>query len=99
LTYSHAARSHIATRKQHHNTASNLQFNVAKTSETTLQGMGKTATILGSTMLFFGGVALTYSACECLCESYRGEADWKNGALAGLAAGALHSVLLLAACA
>ena len=38
-------------------------------------------------MLLFGGVAVTYAACEAAMESFRGEADWKNGAIGGLAAG------------
>ena len=42
---------------------------------------------MGSSMLLFGGVAVTYAACEAAMESFRGEADWKNGAIAGLAAG------------
>jgi hypothetical protein len=42
---------------------------------------------MGATMMLFGGVAVTYAACEAAMESIRGEADWKNGAIAGLAAG------------
>jgi hypothetical protein len=42
---------------------------------------------MGSTMILFGGVAVTYAACEAAMESFRGEADWKNGAVAGLATG------------
>lgn len=45
---------------------------------------------MGSTMLVFGSVAFTYAACEAALESFRGEADWKNGAVAGFAAGMLH---------
>lgn len=44
---------------------------------------------MGSTMLVFGSVAFTYAACEAALESFRGEADWKNGAVAGFAAGML----------
>ena len=64
-----------------------LQFNLEAKRETTMQGMSRTATILGSTMLFYGGVAITYASVEAACEAVRGEADWKNGALGGLAAG------------
>lgn len=56
-------------------------------NETSLGALGKSATTMGSTMLMFGSVAFTYAACEAALESFRGEADWKNGAMAGFAAG------------
>ena len=71
-----------------------MQFHVEKTAETTMQGMVKTATTLGGSMLMFGSIALVYAAAESAAEAFRGEADWKNGALAGLASG----VLLLQCC-
>lgn len=71
-----------------------LQANIVK-HETSLGALGKTATTMGSTMLLFGSVAFTYAACEAALESFRGEADWKNGALAGFAAGALTTRCLL----
>jgi hypothetical protein len=72
-----------------------VQFNVKRTAETTLQGMGRTATTLGATMLLFGGVACVYASIESISEAYRGQADWKNGAIAGLAAGAGPSRFVL----
>lgn len=76
------------------------QFNIGPSSDTALQGMAKTATTLGATMLIFGGVAAIFSSVEALSESVRGEADWKNGALGGLAAGTTPcSISLCAGCA
>jgi len=63
-----------------------VQFSIVK-NETSLGALGKSATTMGSTMLMFGSVAFTYAACEAALESFRGEADWKNGAMAGFAAG------------
>lgn len=69
-----------------HSLYSGLQFHYVK-NESSLGALSKSATMMGSTMLLFGGVAVTYAACEAAMESFRGEADWKNGAVAGLAAG------------
>eukprot|EP00892_Ulva_mutabilis_P003015 jgi/Ulvmu1/12714/UM095_0018.1 len=69
----------------------NWDFNIVK-NETSLGALGKSATTMGSTMLVFGSVAFTYAACEAALESFRGEADWKNGALAGFAAGSVIGI-------
>ena len=64
-----------------------MQFHAPK-GETATGGLTKALTTMGGTAVFFGGIALVYSATEVLMESVRGVADWRNGALAGLAAGA-----------
>eukprot|EP01025_Chloroclados_australasicus_P061134 TRINITY_DN7976_c0_g1_i1.p3 TRINITY_DN7976_c0_g1~~TRINITY_DN7976_c0_g1_i1.p3 ORF type:complete len:154 (-),score=21.42 TRINITY_DN7976_c0_g1_i1:300-761(-) len=46
-------------------------------------------TRFGGSVLLFAGVAGAYAGSEALLESLRGKADWRNGAMAGLASGAV----------
>lgn len=64
-----------------------LQFNLVR-HETSLGALNKSATTMAATMMVFGGVAAVYAAVEAGMEAFRGQADWKNGAVGGLAAGA-----------
>lgn len=69
----------------------NWDFNLVR-NETSLKALGKTLSVMGATMLAYGGVALVYSGTEAFAEMARGQADWKNGALGGLAAGSVVGV-------
>jgi hypothetical protein len=73
-----------------------LQLPSSSRTETTLQGMGKTLTALGASVLIFGGVACIFTATEAAMEALRGHSDWKNGVVGGLAAGVLSRAGLCA---
>lgn len=67
----------------------------APKGETAQAGLRKALMKMGSTVLAFGGIALVYSGTEVLLESMRGTADWRNGAIAGLASGTSPTILIV----
>lgn len=52
----------------------------------------RTGTVMSRYGATLGMVGLAYATVDCFAETVRGQRDWKNGALAGLAGGALLGV-------